>query len=79
MAITPVKTATLTNRDARIKGILPHCEKGQGEKEEGKRAAGEETLDSYVKKDLFHCHNQKTSSPRASLRAGKLGGPARCL
>lgn len=34
--------------------------RGKRRKGKGKPAAGEETLDGYVKKDLFQCQNQKT-------------------
>lgn len=38
----------------------------QSEEGEGEQAAGEETLDGYVKKDLFHCQNQK-ALPKSQL------------
>lgn len=68
----PVKTVAPASRTQPQRDCLPPGEEGQEEKEGGKRASWEEILDGYVKKDLFHCHNQKTSSLGASLRAGKL-------
>ena len=40
--------------------------RGRRRRGEGEPAAGEETLDGYVKKDLFHCQNQK-ALPKSQL------------
>lgn len=49
----------LCTRNTCTKESLLQCRRGRRRLGRGGPAAGEKTLDGYVKKDLFHCQNQK--------------------
>lgn len=52
------------------KGIPTTAWGGVGGGGRGEPAAGEESQDGYVKKDLFHCRKQN-ALPKSQLQAGK--------